>query len=203
MIFAVGFTGDIEEDLPSMSLTDAEETTLVGLVREGRREAFDEIDRRYRRKLCKFLARHTSGSAHAEELAQRALVKAFMSIDSLRRHDRLGGWLYKIAFRLAVDEARKGEGPVLLDVRQSEEIIDHRSATDETSPIETDNLWATARKVLNASEYSAVWLKYVDGYKIDSIAKIMGRTKISVRVLLFRARKKLLPALAKSSDEEE
>lgn len=199
MIFAA--EENINDACLPTSLTDADEATLVGLVRDGQREAFDEIDRRYRRKLCKFLARHTSGSAHAEEIAQRTLVKAFISIETLRQHDRLGGWLYKIAFRLAVDEARKGTGPVLLDLRQSEEIVDHRGNV-ENEPKETDNLWTVARKVLNANEYSAVWLKYVDGYKIDSIAKIMGRTKISVRVLLFRARKKLLPALAKSSAEE-
>lgn len=179
------------------SLHNAEDEALVGLVREGRREAFDEIDRRYREKLCRFLARHTTGPEHAEELAQQALVKAFLSIEKLRCHDRFSGWLYQIAFRLAVDETRKGR-PVQLDLGDAIQLIDHR--TDVADTPDQTNLWDIARKILKPDEYSAIWLKYVDGYKVASIAKIMGRTRVSVRVLLFRARKKLLPALSREPE---
>jgi RNA polymerase sigma-70 factor (ECF subfamily) len=172
-----------------------EDVTLVDLVRRGHREAFDEIDRRYRGKLCRFLARHTASPEDAEEIAQQTLVKAFQSIDSLRQEDRLAGWLYQIAFRLAVDESRKSM-PIQLNMEESVLLVDRR--TEESQPIiDSNNLWATAEQVLTPDEYGALWLKYVDGYKIASIAKIMGRTRISVRVLLFRARKKLLPALSR------
>ncbi len=178
----------------------AEETMLVGLVRQGNREAFDEIDRRYRGRLRRFLARHTTSPQHAEELAQQTLFKAFMSFETLQREDRLGGWLYRIAFRLAVDESRK---PVtrFLDFEESQNIVDHRE--DDSAPETNDggNLWTTARKVLKPNEYTAIWLKYVDGYSVDSIAKIMGKTRISIRVSLFRARKKLLSVLASEMSE--
>lgn len=184
------------------NMAQVDDVTLVDLVREGNREAFDEIDRRYREKLCRFLARHTRSPEHAEELAQQSLVKAFISIDTLRRQDRLAGWLYQIAFRLALDEARKSR-PELLDVDESLELVDRRTETTEPDgSLDSSNLWKTAEKVLSPDEYSAVWLKYVDGYKVAMIAKIMARTRISVRVLLFRARKKLLPALARLKDEE-
>lgn len=181
---------------PFEELCEAEDTTLVALVRDGRREAFDEIDRRYRGKLCRFLARHTMGPEHAEEIAQQALVKAFISIEALRRTDRLSGWLYQIAFRLAVDEIRR-DRPEQLDITEATALVDVRSEEMETEP---SNLWSTAEKVLKPDEYSAIWLKYVDGYKVDSIAKIMGRTRISVRVLLFRARKKLLHVLDREAE---
>lgn len=192
-------TERIRQALFEDNLSEVEDTALVELVRKGLREAFDEIDRRYRAKLCRFLARHASGPDHAEEIAQHALVKAFLSIETLRRGDRLSGWLYQIAFRLAVDEARK-ERPEQLAASEAAALVDRRP-TIELEP-EADNLWTIAERILKPDEYSAIWLKYVDGYKIDSIAKIMGRTRISVRVLLFRARKKLLPALTLEGDEQ-
>lgn len=188
-------TAFMETCLSENSIQEAEDVKLIGLVRRGNREAFDEIDRRYRKKLCRFLARHTSGPEHAEEVAQQTLVKAFMSIDSIRRQDRLSGWLYQIAFRLAIDESRK-VSPRLMDIDETTELVDPHPAATEKEELETDNLWSVAERILTPDEYGAVWLKYVDGYKVDSIAKIMGRTRISVRVLLFRARKKLLPVLS-------
>lgn len=192
MIFPVHLADKPEDNwFSTKSLSEAGETTLVDLARQGNREAFDEIDRRYRPKLCRFLARHAEEKDLAEEIAQQTLVKAFISIPSLKRQDRLGAWLYQIAFRLAIDEGKK-KNLILLDDQETSTIVDPRSESDGD---ESDNLWSTARRVLTVNEYSAVWLKYVDGYKVDSIAKIMQRTRISVRVLLFRARKKLLDAL--------
>ncbi len=125
-----------------------------------------------------------------------------MSIETLRRQDRLAGWLYQIAFRLAVDESRKNRLE-RLDANVARELVDHRGEGETASgEIESENLWKTAEQVLSPEEYSAIWLKYVDGYKVATIAKIMGRTRISVRVLLFRARKKLLPALTRLRNEE-
>lgn len=177
-------------------LRDAPDSALIGLASRGDREAFDEIDRRYRPKLCRFLQRHASGTTLAEELAQRTLIKAFVSLETLKKRDRFDGWLYQIAFRLAADEARKPSYTKQLDELRTRKLIDYRSEVRETFDVDADGgVWTLARRILSANEYSAVWLKYVDGYKVDSIAKIMQHSRISVRVLLFRARKKLLEAL--------
>ncbi len=174
---------------------DANDHDLVELVRGGDREAFDEIDRRYRPKLRRFLVRHAADSEHADDLAQRTLIRAYTAMDTLREGTKLSGWLYQIAYRLAVDESRKTPIPeVQLDA--TVKLIDPKTVESPAQDDEPDNLWTTAEKRLKPDEYSALWLKYVDGLKVDAIAKIMNRSRISVRVLLFRARKKLLAVLA-------
>ncbi len=182
-------------DKLSILIPQAEDRVLVGLVCCGSREAFDEIDHRYRSKLRRFLARHATDPEHADDLAQRTLIRAFTAMPTLREADKLSGWLYQIAFRLAVDESRK-KPPSAVALGTAKKLIDPKTVSTERAE-DDENLWSTAEKVLTPDEYGALWLKYVDAYKVDAIAKIMGRTKISVRVLLFRARKKLLAVLSK------
>jgi RNA polymerase sigma-70 factor (ECF subfamily) len=44
---------------------------------------------------------------------------------------------------------------------------------------------------LSAKERALVWLAYVEGYAHKDIARVLGVKDASVRVLLFRARRKL------------
>ena len=43
---------------------------------------------------------------HAEELTQRAFVKAWRGLDAFEGHAAFGTWLHRIAVRVAVDDQR-------------------------------------------------------------------------------------------------
>ena len=49
------------------------------------------------------------------------------------------------------------------------------------------NLWSIA-KSLPVNQYEAVWLKYAEGMSIKQISRIMNRSQVSVKVLLYRGR---------------
>lgn len=178
-------------------MIDADDSILVEQVRNGCREAFDKIDRRYRHQLCRFLTRHAMSRHRAEELAQAVLIQAFETIPTWKPDEQLAPWLYTQAFRQISRESvlPLSDEPPSAPHELPDERFDPAKLAEERD--ETDNLWLQARDALKPDEYKAVWLKYVDGLKITAIARIMGRTKISVRVLLFRARRKLLPLLNK------
>ena len=170
---------------------------LVSMARSGHREAFDEIDRRYRGRICRYLRRHTNGLAHAEELAQQTLIRAFEVIDQLRLGDRVGAWLYRIAYRLLIDDSRKRRPHAPLDVDlvgTGRQAVDSLIAEEEKA-----DLWRIARQTLSPDEYVAVELRYVENFNIAEIANIMSRSQVSVRVLLHRARNRLLPHLSDQS----
>jgi RNA polymerase sigma-70 factor (ECF subfamily) len=57
-------------------------------------------------------------------------------------------------------------------------------------PIERIDLIAALRS-LSPRERALLWLSYTEGYDHREIARMMGMASASVRVLLFRARKKL------------
>ncbi len=162
---------------------------LVRRVQAGETEAFDEIDRRYRVPLCRFLSRHTLGPEHAEELGQRTLIRAFEMIDQLRAGEKLAGWLHRIAFRLATAEGRRRTVASLdaLDAIEPEVLEKH---DDEETP---GRLWQIARERLSDEEYRVLTLRYRDDFSLPKIAELLDKSEGAVRVQLHRARKKLLP----------
>ncbi|MDR1492170.1 MAG: sigma-70 family RNA polymerase sigma factor [Planctomycetaceae bacterium] len=175
-------------------LTLEEDAGLVSLVRGGSREAFDEIDRRYRGRLFCYLCRRTNCAAYAEEIAQQTLIRAFEVIKQLKFDEKIGAWLYRIAYRLLVDDSRRKKE--FSSVAPDSIAVSYPVAGALIAEEEKANIWEIARKTLTHDEFIAIELRYVEDFNIAEIAKIMSRTQISVRVILHRARNRLLPHLA-------
>lgn len=178
-----------------MSPTEFElsDTDLVHRVQAGEKNAFDEIDRRYRGPLNRFLLRYALGAEHADELCQQTLLRAFQMIGQLRSAESLAGWLHRIAFRLAAAEGRRRK-TVSLD---SSEYIEPAIGTMDRVSCDEErrNLWQNAKKHLTEDEYQALWLRYREEYPLSEIAEKIDKKEGAVRVLLHRARKKLLKTL--------
>jgi predicted DNA-binding protein YlxM (UPF0122 family) len=58
-------------------------------------------------------------------------------------------------------------------------------------------LWNLAADVLTEEQWTALWLHYVEEMPTRDIASVLERSRASVKILLFRARKTLLPQLEK------
>jgi RNA polymerase sigma-70 factor (ECF subfamily) len=56
----------------------------------------------------------------------------------------------------------------------------------------TENLWARARRVLSAREFEILWLRFAEEMSVEETARITGLTKIHVKVLVHRARQRML-----------
>ena len=175
-------------------LAVATDAQLVLMAGTGCREAFDEIDRRYRDRIRRYLQRHANGWSHADDLTQQTLIRAFEAIDQLRFGDRLGAWLYRIAYRLLVDHSRKKNAQHR--TLETEPIDGARATVDSMiAEEEKSDIWQIARRTLSRDEFVAVELHYAENFNIAEIAEIMSRSRVSVRVLLHRARNRLLPSL--------
>ena len=176
-------------------MDNKDDRTLVELLRQGNEDAFTVLHERYRRKLCVFLRRHTDDHIQAEDIAQNAFLKAFQNIETLRDGTKFKSWLYTIAYRIAVDDARKKREITMddssVEQKSGEKLPDDIAISNE----ERANIWTVAQNILTPDEFSAIWLRYAEDEKVESIATIMNRSNGSVRVLLYRARKKLLESL--------
>ena len=63
-------------------------------------------------------------------------------------------------------------------------------------------LWHLAAGVLAEEQMTALWLRYVEEMPLRGIALVLGRSQTSVKVMLFRARRKLLPLLGEFDDQD-
>ena len=56
-----------------------------------------------------------------------------------------------------------------------------------------DGTCGTRRGGLGEDELAALWLHYVDQLPVGEIAVVLDRSRVAVKTMMFRARKKLLP----------
>jgi len=165
----------------------------------GSAACYEVLVRRYQVPLMRFLQKRFPSRRDGEDILQETFLRAWQSLHRYDRAYAFRTWLYTIAFRLAVSRGRKqqpDDQPLLThDLRSQEPPAAARLESKE----EKENLWARAREVLSEEQFMALWLHYVDDVPAGDIAKILDRSWVSVKTLMHRARKKLMPYVGEAT----
>src|SRR5437764_514337 len=83
--------------------TDAQ---LMGRVRGGDANAFDEIFARHREPVRLYLLRATRDEQAAEDLGQEVFLRVWTKAETFIADAPFNAWLYRIAINLALNHAR-------------------------------------------------------------------------------------------------
>ena len=188
------------------ALTDLTDEQLAARAQTGAAGCFEELVRRFQGPLLNFVQRRTTatGDADAEDLVQDTFVRAYQNLSRYQPPRRFNTWLYTIAYRLAVSRHRKQRArptatSASLDHVQSGNPEPHRDLAQRESGRQ---LWTTAAAVLSQPQLTALWLHYVEEMSMGEIAEVMQRTAVAVRVMLHRARHKLMPHVADTAGRD-
>lgn len=175
-------TASGHEDLSSK--TDEE---LARKAATGHMPYFEEIVRRRRSGLVRFLASYFKEKADAEDVAQDAFVRAYRNLHRYNPNKPFLTWLYVIARRLALNHLRK--------VSRSKEGTLPEGTEEPSAPESHDpdfsSLWASAGRLLSPDAYAALRLHYAEARSVKEIAEVLGKSLTATKVLLFRARRRL------------
>lgn len=174
------------------------EIQLVEAAQAGSVEAFTDLVRRYRDRLLRFLLTRCASHADAEDALQDTLINAFRYIRSYDSRWRFSTWLYRIAIR----NAAKLRSP---DVVEIGDLID-----EEDDPLmqciaksESENLWISARHLLNDEVFAAMWLRYAEDMSVNDISKALDRSASWTKVNLMRGRRALDAELNGRNEKSE
>jgi RNA polymerase sigma-70 factor, ECF subfamily len=185
-------------------LHEVDANDLVDRARGGCDDAFAELARRYFPRLVQLVLPRLHSSSHmdAEDVAQESLFRVFQNIDKFDPSYRFSTWLYTIAIRIAIDHNRGYRRRMaLVESRHDELECLSRTQANQTLDLESTesvgSIWKTAERALGKSHYTAMWLRFSEELSIEEIAKVLGKTQVGVRVLLHRARSKMLKELSK------
>ena len=121
----------------------------------------------------------------ADDLAQDALVKAYLSSAGYQDKGKFRSWLFKIAYNTFLNHK--------VSLRCTESIDEARtlvSSTTADSEFEHQDLYLALR-TLPPKERSAITLFYLNGYNIKEIAMITETSEDAVKKQLSRGRDKL------------
>ena len=185
-------------------LPDKTDEQLALECQKGSLGAFEELIKRHEARLFNFLCQKAPRREDAEDLAQRTFINAWQKINQYRTESSFATWLYTIARNLTISYYRK-HGKVThceLEVA-TPNLVERKTPADTLSESEEHAaLWRAAREVLKDDAFDVLWLKYKEQHSIAEIATVLGRTEISVKVMLHRSRKKLGHALEPKTHQE-
>jgi RNA polymerase sigma-70 factor, ECF subfamily len=86
-------------------MNETEMIDLVRLAQAGNSDAFDELVRRCEPMVFAVVLRRLRNRSEALEVTQDVFIQVLRKIGQLREPDRFGGWLRRIAVRLAINRA--------------------------------------------------------------------------------------------------
>ena len=121
----------------------------------------------------------------ADDLAQDALVKAYLSLAGYQNKGKFRSWLIKIAYNTFLNH--KASCRTMESIDEARSLIDGPAAD---SSFEHQDLYLALR-TLPPKERSAITLFYLNGYSIKEIAAITDASQDAVKQQLSRGRDKL------------
>jgi RNA polymerase sigma-70 factor (ECF subfamily) len=184
-----------------------EEIALVAKARAGDRQAYRVLVERYQQRVYAIAYQVLKNQADAEDVAQEAFVKAFLSLKSFRGESSFFTWLYRITHHMALDYRRslmrRKSEPITQEMKKEDavgvQLVTEKPSDDPGQVFSDKELAVRLKKALekiSEEHRSVVVLREVDGLSYEEIAEATGVSKGTVMSRLFYARKKLQEALA-------
>jgi RNA polymerase sigma-70 factor (ECF subfamily) len=161
----------------------AMENTAARTAEALSREAFDDFYNRTARALRSYICRVSGSATLADDILQESYIR-LLSAPPLEEAQRKS-YLYRTATNLITDHRRaqsRRRHWWQLTAPRPEAV---EPALDVTSDVE--RLFAR----LGPQERALLWLAYVDGASHQEIAGVLGLKEASIKVLLFRARRRM------------
>jgi RNA polymerase sigma-70 factor (ECF subfamily) len=185
------------------NLTPSDEQ-LARRAQRGSAASFDALLRRFQAPLLDFLRRR-GAAAEAEDLLQDTFVRAYTRLARYRWPWRFSTWLFTIARRVSINHHRRTQATVW--PRGDDEAI-HHAVSAAPGPAETAAreegrryLWDRAAEALSESQWTALWLHYVEDMPTRQVACVLGCSRMAVKTMIHRARRKLMPLLQELTPE--
>ena len=177
---------------PAESLTSDED--LACRARLGCAASFERLLRRFQTPVLHFLRRR-GFSADAEDLVQETLLRACENLQQYNRRWPFSTWLFTIARRTSLNHRRRMRPTS--DPRAVEAAFSSPPGPLENMVADENRrrIWDLAAECLSEEQTTALWLHYVEHMPAREIGRVLGRSWPTVNVMLFRARKRLLPLL--------
>jgi RNA polymerase sigma-70 factor, ECF subfamily len=179
----------------------ADDRELVRRAQREDKEAFEELIRRHQHRVFAVAGGIVRRREDVEDIAQQVFVKAYFSLKRFDQRAAFSTWLYKITVNECWDMLRKKKvRPLVYEADLSEEQARQVLSSAEKGKEEpdiSDRLEARQRverllEGLDERDRLMLILKEVEGFSIEEIAEVLDLNANTVKVRLFRARRRVV-----------
>ncbi len=182
------------------SYASLDDGTLVRRTLAGSDRAFEELIGRHKSRIMMIVSRYARDGQEIDEMAQDTFVKAYFALSGYRFQAPFENWLSRIAARTAIDHLRKRKRKKEIffsridgdEGRKAEEILAPREESgSQIRQRELRDLLETVLDRLSSKEHFLITAKELEGRTVKELRDITGWSESSIKVTLYRARKKM------------
>jgi RNA polymerase sigma-70 factor (ECF subfamily) len=173
-----------------------EDQVLITKILEGKKSSFEELMKKYNKKIFGFIYRMVRDEDVAIELAQDFFIKIFNVLSKYNFEYKFSTWAYRICYNLVIDYVRKNQAQVdSLD----DEAVSQKQLLESENYVTEDGFDHLVKEELHHYIWNLVdgiplkyreliLLRYLQGLKYDEIADITGLPVGTVKNRIFKAK---------------
>ena len=158
-------------------------------------ETFRAFYDRTARQVWAYLARITGDRTLADDLLQESYYRFLRAQQAFASESHRRNYLFRIATNLANDRHRRNRVANIVALPAENEPGALSDGRDFAAESERRADLSRAMATLKPRERQMLWLAYAQGSSHEEIAESLGLRKASIKILLFRARRRLAAAL--------
>ena len=191
-------------------LSGVDDRELVWRAQHDDAAAFEELVRRHQHRVFAVAGGILRRREDVEDISQQVFVKAYFSLKRFDQRAAFSTWLYKITVNECWDLLRKKKvRPLVYQADLSEEQARQVTAAEEKDgggPDISERLEARERvdrllSDLDERDRLMLILKEVEGFAVEEIADVLDLNANTVKVRLFRARRRIVNKARKRGDD--
>jgi RNA polymerase sigma-70 factor, ECF subfamily len=182
---------------------------LVRRAQQEDQEAFEELVRRHQHRVFAVAGGILRRREDVEDISQQVFVKAYFSLKRFDQRAAFSTWLYKITVNECWDLLRKKKvRPLVYEADLSEEQARQITAAEEkdgggpdiSERLETRQRVDRLLDGLDERDRLMLILKEVEGFAVEEIAEVLDLNANTVKVRLFRARRRIVNRVRKRGE---
>lgn len=164
---------------------------LIQKIISGDQSAFSQLVARYQNHMYTVCYNILKTKGEAQEATQDTFLKAYKNLGGYKEEAKFSSWLYKIAYRTSLDFIRKRKKTIDID-DISYGLADKSAGVDmEMEKSDMSRELNEAIMQLDPKESGLIKMFYLEELSTKELAEISGESLSNVKVILYRARKKL------------
>ena len=186
-------------------MSQKEDQHYIDAVINGDTSAFSVLVNRYKHMVFTLAAKVLKNHEEAEEVAQDVFVKVFMALRTFKGDSKFSTWLYKITYYRSLDGLKKQKRSLhtsSIDADTEYHLSSMENALDSLEANERKLAIKSAIDELPRDDAVVITLHYFEELSLKEIADIMNIKANTVKVRLFRSRKRLAELLKNKLEPE-
>jgi RNA polymerase sigma-70 factor (ECF subfamily) len=173
-----------------------EDQALITKTLTGDKKAFEELMRKYEKKIFSFVIRMVRNEEVAIDLTQDFFIKVFNVLDKYNFEYKFSTWAYRICYNLVIDHIRKNQAQVSSLDDESISAKDMLSSENVNSDDGFKNMSREETRVyvwrlveLIPPKYrELILLRYIQDLKYEEIAEITALPVGTIKNRIFKAK---------------